>query len=238
MQCPGQDSRFWKTDAIYEARCPQCGRDVEFFKDDTARKCPACGHRFVNPELDFGCAAYCQFAEQCLGSLPGEFKDMQQDMQQSLLKDKVRMEVRRSLGEDGPGIRRAADTAAYAERLGKDVGGDLGVILMAASLAGLARQKAGQGQDGPDLARGILEKLGAKPEVIDQVCDILGRLDLPGPNEDLNFQVAADALSLAAIEDAPGDKDAAQDREALIKRTFFTSRARELAREKLADFQA
>ncbi len=70
MKCPGQDLQYWKPGAIYEAGCPRCGRAVEFFKDDTARTCPGCGHRFVNPQMDFGCAAYCPFAEQCLGTLP------------------------------------------------------------------------------------------------------------------------------------------------------------------------
>ena len=70
MRCPGQDMQYWKPGAIFEASCPQCGQTVEFFKDDTARKCGKCGHRFVNPQMDFGCAAYCPYAEQCLGTLP------------------------------------------------------------------------------------------------------------------------------------------------------------------------
>ena len=68
MKCPGQDTQYWKPGAIYDAKCPKCEKIVEFFKDDTTRKCSHCGHRFINPELDFGCASYCQFAEQCIGS--------------------------------------------------------------------------------------------------------------------------------------------------------------------------
>jgi len=37
MKCPRQDSRYWKPGAIFEARCPECGNDVEFFKGDTTR---------------------------------------------------------------------------------------------------------------------------------------------------------------------------------------------------------
>jgi hypothetical protein len=43
---------------------------VEFFKDESTRKCKNCGHGIINPKMDFGCAAYCKFAEQCLGELP------------------------------------------------------------------------------------------------------------------------------------------------------------------------
>jgi len=73
MKCPGQDTLYWKFDAIFDANCPECGHKMEFFKDDATRKCPNCGHRVLNPKIDFGCASYCQFAEQCIGSLPPEF---------------------------------------------------------------------------------------------------------------------------------------------------------------------
>ena len=66
MKCPGQDSRYWKPGAIFEAKCPECGHAVEFFKDDTTRLCKKCGHRFLNPDMDFGCASYCKYAEQCI----------------------------------------------------------------------------------------------------------------------------------------------------------------------------
>ena len=85
MKCPGQDSRYWKPGAIFEAKCPKCGAEVEFFKDDPLRKCRKCGHRFPNPKMDFGCAAYCPYAEQCIGDLPPEVAAQQE----SLLKDKV-----------------------------------------------------------------------------------------------------------------------------------------------------
>ncbi len=72
MRCPGQDWRYWKEDAIFEISCPFCGERVEFFKDDTTRKCPSCKKVIPNPRLDFGCAAYCKYAEVCLGELPPE----------------------------------------------------------------------------------------------------------------------------------------------------------------------
>jgi endogenous inhibitor of DNA gyrase (YacG/DUF329 family) len=72
MRCPGQDWRYWKEDAIFEVSCPYCGERVEFFKDDTTRKCPSCKKVVPNPRLDFGCAAYCKYAEVCLGELPPE----------------------------------------------------------------------------------------------------------------------------------------------------------------------
>ena len=76
MRCPGQDTQFWDSSAVFEVKCPNCGGEVEFFKDDTMRKCPHCGHKFLNPKMDFGCAAYCQYAEQCLGNSCSEKRDV------------------------------------------------------------------------------------------------------------------------------------------------------------------
>jgi len=67
MKCPGQDMRFWKEDAIFEIKCPYCGEEIEFFRDDIVRKCSKCDKRVLNPKIDFGCASYCEYAEICLG---------------------------------------------------------------------------------------------------------------------------------------------------------------------------
>ena len=44
MKCPGQDSRYWKPGAIFEAKCPKCGKENEIFSDefDRERKCSGC----------------------------------------------------------------------------------------------------------------------------------------------------------------------------------------------------
>lgn len=72
MQCPGQDKRTWKEDAIFETECPKCGHAVEFFKDESQRRCRNCRSLVLNPKMDFGCASYCQFAGECLGGLSPE----------------------------------------------------------------------------------------------------------------------------------------------------------------------
>ncbi len=66
MKCPGQDTIYWKPDFIYEVKCPECSSLVEFFKDDSTRKCSQCGHHFFNPRKDLGCASYCEHAIKCL----------------------------------------------------------------------------------------------------------------------------------------------------------------------------
>jgi hypothetical protein len=46
MQCPGQDTMFWKPTDVFEIECPKCGYPVEFFKFDVKRKC-RCGHPLI-----------------------------------------------------------------------------------------------------------------------------------------------------------------------------------------------
>ena len=89
MRCPGQDMRFWRPGDIFQIPCPKCGTTVEFFKDEVRRKC-RCGHEIVNPKMDFGCAQWCQYAEQCVGAISDEAKARQKAEQKDLLKETLK----------------------------------------------------------------------------------------------------------------------------------------------------
>ena len=69
-RCPGQDTRYWKPEDIFDIRCPQCGKKMEFFKDEPFLKCPSCRTKVRNPKIDLGCAEWCKYAEECLGQMP------------------------------------------------------------------------------------------------------------------------------------------------------------------------
>jgi hypothetical protein len=64
-RCPGQDRISWTPDDIFDVRCPHCGAEVEFFKDDQKRPCPSCKALVFNPRFDNGCAKWCAAAEHC-----------------------------------------------------------------------------------------------------------------------------------------------------------------------------
>ena len=72
MQCSGQDTQYWQPGDIFEALCPKCGHNIEFFKDDVSRRCKGCGAKVPNPKLDFGCAESCAYADQCLAGISAE----------------------------------------------------------------------------------------------------------------------------------------------------------------------
>jgi len=238
MKCPGQDSRYWKPGAIFDETCPKCGHLVEFFKDDTTRKCGHCGHRFVNPKMDFGCAAYCEFAEQCIGTLPPELVAEKED----LLKDRVAIEMKRYFKADFKRIGHATRVARYAERIAKKETGSMAVILCAAYLHDIGIPEAErkynssapnyQEQEGPPIAREILEKLGAKEPLIHEVCDIVGHHHRPRPEETVNFKAVYDADLIANLEEKLKEQPIASDRiKELLAKSFLTDGGREEAKK-------
>lgn len=139
MKCPGQDTQYWSSSAIFEADCPKCGKTVEFFKDDTARKCHHCGERFINPSMDFGCASYCQHASQCIGELPEE---VAAQFQKDMFKDKLAISVKYYFKDDFKRVQETAEIARAAEMLAKAEKCDLFVVLCAAFVGDIVAEDA------------------------------------------------------------------------------------------------
>ncbi len=196
MKCPGQDTQYWNADAVFEVKCPQCNTLVEFFKDDTTRRCGNCGHRFVNPKMDFGCAAYCQYAEQCLGDLPPELVAQKED----LLKDRVAIAVKRHLKTDFKQIGHITRRARHAEAIAKaeeDV--NLPVVLITALLWDLDPvENAAQAP----VARSILNDLKAPPPLIEQVCKMIGlRQSSNLQADEIELKIVSDAEHQACLEE-------------------------------------
>ena len=242
MKCPGQDSRYWKPGAIFEARCPECGNEVEFFKDDTTRACRKCGYRFLNPEMDFGCASYCKYAEQCVGPLSPELLAQKED----LLKNRVAIEMKRYFRQDFKRIGHAMRAARYAERIGKEEGGNLSAILIAAYLRdiGSAAKRIGT-QEGKaaneytkknaQIAREILTKLGAPEPLIEEVCHIIEQESAPTPGDTINAKVVHDADLLAKLEEMQKETPLPHEEpENRLKGSFLTGSGREMARKVLS----
>lgn len=242
MKCPGQDSRYWKFDDIFEAECPECGTELEFFKTDTTRKCTNCGHRFLNPNMDFGCASHCQYAEQCLGDMPPELL-AQRD---NLLKDRVAIEMKRYFGSDFKRIGHAGRVARYAESLARDLGGNLAVILPVSYLHDIGIKEAEkqhnssasryQEELGPPIAKEMLTKLGAKVELIEEVADIIAHHHSPGDEESLNFKILYDADLISNLYDSFKEREIENGKrqESIAKAKFLTEEGRVLAEKELA----
>lgn len=208
--------KYWKDDAIFEVECPKCKTAVEFYKDDTTRKCGNCGHRFVNPKMDFGCASYCQFAEQCLGTLPEEFMGSRED----LLKDKVAVEMKRYFHKDFKSIRLATNTAANAESIGKAEGGNLAIVLCAAYLY----------DTGIEAAQEILRKAGANDIIISEIVALLEELNKEETGDTLHARIVQDALTIRQLQNALKEESINKEgARQLISQKLSTSSAQSLA---------
>ena len=240
MKCPGQDSRFWQAGAIFEAQCPQCGHAVEFFKDESTRKCKHCGQKFVNPKMDFGCASYCKFAEQCLGELTPELLAKRED----LLKDRVAIEMKKAFQRDFKRIARSTKVARYAEEIVKSEGGDPAVVLCAAYLHDIAPDQASpqdpgagtghQEQQRVEAAREVLTRLNARPELVAEVCDIVAQPHRPPQDASANSRIVSDAKALTSFEERiQAAPEAASELEAIAARDLLTETARNLAKNLL-----
>jgi hypothetical protein len=134
--------------------------------------------------------------------------------------------------------------ARYAERIGKSEGGNLAVILSAAYLHDIGIVEAEkkynstapeyQHKEGPPIAKEILIKLGAKEELIEEVCDIIGHHHQPRAEESLNFKVIYDADLVENTDEM--QKETPIDPEkmaARIEKLFLTRGGREVAKEVL-----
>jgi len=240
MKCPGQDMRYWKPGDIFNAKCPDCGGTIEFFKDEARRKCK-CGHVMTNPKLDFGCAEWCPYAEQCIGAVPEEVKAKQERERENSFRERISLEMKKYFGKDLKRISHALKVAHHAEQILKMEGGHPLVVVGAAYLHDIgiheAERKHGdksghyQEVEGPAIAREILEKLNVQKDMVDEICDIIGHHHHPRGEETLNFQILYEADWVVNIEEEGILKDPKR-LQATIEKVFRTVTGKQLA-EKL-----
>lgn len=184
IKCPGQDTRFWKPGDIFTLECPKCGAEIEFFKDDTRRRCAWCGHLFYNPKIELGCAEYCQFADKCVPELMAERRAMQ------TFRERLRERVL-ALAAGAPELPARLDRGlALAAELLKAEGGDPKVVF-----AGVLLHRTSL-----DQARTILEELETEPEIAQA---ILALLTGEAEDRDLNRQIYHDVLALLDQQKEP-----------------------------------
>ncbi len=240
MQCPGQDSRYWSGEDVFETACPKCGHTVEFFKDDSQQKCRNCGHRMLNPKIDFGCASYCPYADQCLGSMPPELMAKRDD----LFKDKLAIAMRKYFGTDNRRIKHAEQVAGFAEEICKLEKGNMAVVMASAFLHDIGIKEAErkynsssakyQHTEGPPVARELLTKLKAESELIEEVCDIIGHHHTPKDDETTNFKILYDADLIVNLDEQYQENQPTGEKlETLLNRSFLTNSGRRVAKKAL-----
>ncbi len=181
MQCPGQDTRFWQPEDIFDVACESCGTPVEFFKTDPSRLCPQCGARIQNPKVSLGCAKWCAYAKDCLGYDPNDL-DLP-DTEEYAFVDRLIDAMREAFDGEADQITHALLVLERAQGIMRDEGGDAKVVMAAALLhdVGLptAERKHGSSEprfhevEGAAIARQVMESLDMDDDSIDHVCRIV-----------------------------------------------------------------
>ena len=228
-KCPGQDTRFWKPDDVYSVECPKCGNSVEFFKDDIRRRCKKCGHMFINPRLNLGCARWCQYADQCVGTIgKEEFKEI------------ITLAMKEYFEGDQERIDNALKVLEFAEKILEKEEGNPKVVIAAAILYEIGvheAEKKPEGAKGSDqekdslpIVRGILERSGSKDELIEEVRQIIESHHCPEKVDTLNRKIVHDAVRLVNLRGEKDVEDKGKQKK-IIKKVLLTPAGKKIAEE-------
>lgn len=209
-KCPGQDQRFWKPDDIFEVQCPGCGAAIEFWKDEPSLKCPECRKLVVNPRLDLGCAAWCQYADECLGAV--------RDQQDVLCKRLVR-ELKERFCRDERRLDRTLRVFTNAQQILEVEGGDGRVVSATALLHDVEEAS---------VAREVLLKCGVDSETIERITGIVQSYRNEHFEDSLESRILWDAINLASLDNDAAGQDGRLPAES-IEKAFKTQRGRQLA---------
>lgn len=234
ISCPGQNTMFWKSDDIFDVRCPNCDRPVEFWKDDSKRTCD-CGHRFLNPKRDLGCLEYCKYAEQCM---PEMFEG---ESLKALYRDRLLVTAKIKMKPDDASLERSQKIAELVEEILDEEGGQPKVVFAATILGNLVLNSQPHGEQSASSAQGdspsaitrkVLAEIGTEKEVTDQVCQIIENRINGTSSEDLDSKIVSDALMLADLLDKKALlEEAALER--LVDSKIQTETGKRVAREQL-----
>lgn len=237
--CPGQDTRYWTPEDVFDVPCPVCDTVVEFFKTDRRRTCTNCGYRFNNPHLEAGCAQWCAYAEECLGYKPEE---QPQDIVKGPMVEELTEAMKDEFGDDYGRIAHTLRVLREAQGLLADEDGDARVVTAAALLHDIGAERPQAQQDasapqeqetgGPAVVREILQRTGLDERSMQQVCDILRGLQSDGDIDLPEFRIVWDARRLATLSESPDVSSAASPE--TLANTFRTSTGAEKAREVIA----
>ncbi len=239
FRCPGQERSNWTPDDVYDIPCTHCGKDIEFFKDESFRICPSCRKRVANPKNDLGCAERCKFAAKCL---PPESSALKLN---NPLCEQIISSMMKEFGDDQPRIDHAMAVLSYAEtimELEQSEQNELsGLVIRAAAILhdiGIVESERKHGSaapkyqeiEGPPIAQKILQNLAVPQEEIDHVCKIIANHHSAKDIDTPEFRIVWDADWLVNIPDECDLSDKARTGE-LIEKVFKTAGGKQTAME-------
>lgn len=188
-KCPGQDKRFWKPEDIFEADCPHCQAQIEFWKDEIKVKCPKCKQIVTNHRLDLGCAEWCQYAEECL--------NITHVRNEKILCTKLIEHMKQFFGKDSAKIDRVLKILNFADQIQLIEKGDPLTVKAVAILLDMHRKSTDQ-QDykSKSIASNILRSYGIKDRQIQQIYKIINSYNRNKFFDCREYKIIHDAITL------------------------------------------
>ncbi|AIS53120.1 hypothetical protein TKV_c19760 [Thermoanaerobacter kivui] len=179
-KCPGQDRSFWKITDIFESNCPHCGGIIEFWKDDITVKCPRCKKIVVNPKFDPGCAAWCEYADKCLGSIADDIQS-----HPDIIKTRLKANVRKYFLEQPELMGLSLKAGEYAEKLAEKLQVSPLIPIVAAYCHKIAEK---------DVRQELAQKVKLPIEIYEKVEKLLS-----GEGDEKESSIIFDAIKLADL---------------------------------------
>lgn len=239
-KCPGVDLRHIR---VEEQECKNCGYKLEIFSDEIRTLCPKCKTESYREKIP-SCIDWCSYAKECIGQEKYEQLKPRIETNKTKLdfKEKILSEMVSHFKDDIKRICHAMKVTYFAEKiLQQEKDADRKVVVISAILHDIGIKECErkynstdgqlQEKEGPPIARKILQKLGIKQEVIDEVCKIIASHHSPGEVNTMNFKIVCDADWLVNLEDEFDLKDK-KKLEKTIDKVFLTATGKQLAKEK------
>ncbi|MFN3551361.1 MAG: HD domain-containing protein [Endomicrobiia bacterium] len=240
FKCPAIATRYLK---VEEQTCKNCGYKVEIFSNEIKVVCPKCKADVYRENIP-SCIDWCSYAKQCIGEEKYRELKPRIDAQKEKLdfKEKVLSEMINYFKDDIKRISHAMKVTHFAEKiLQQERTADRRVVVISAILHDIGIKECErkynstdgqlQEKEGPPIAREILQKIGIKQEIIDEVCKIIASHHSPGEIDTINFKILWDADLLVNIEDE-FDLNDKEKLSKIIEKNFLTSTGKEIAKEK------
>jgi hypothetical protein len=150
-RCPGQDQRYWKPEDIFDVRCPYCGREIEFWKDEPSHTCRGCEREVRNPRIDLGCAQWCAHGDECLG------RDAGRGAAAFPVVERLMAQLEQRLSDSPNRLDQARALCAQADTLLQSAPAQPRLVKPAALLVGAALRRERSDDGGPLLEEGLLD---------------------------------------------------------------------------------
>ena len=176
-RCPGQDKRFWKLKDIIEVKCPYCGEEIEFWKDDPMRYCYDCGELINNPAINLNCAKWCKMAAECLGDIPEEA------IKASPIIERLKALLHKKLSNQPGRMQNALDALLLAETMMMKEEGNptlikpavlfIGALLKSELVSDSEQNEIVELLGKIDIWEEMLDKVGIEGEDIKKICELI-----------------------------------------------------------------